>query len=140
MGVIVFFSAATLPYGIWMTKNFLDGISIEMEESARVDGASQFQCIMKIILPLMKPGLFTVAMFTFIRSWGDFFVPYILLSATENITASVNIYRFFGERGNVIYGQLAAYSILYMLPVFLLYFLSQNYMSQGFVMAGSTKE
>lgn len=139
-GVIVFFSAATLPYGIWMTKNFLDAIPFDLEESAKIDGANHYQCVTRIILPLMRPGLFTVAMFTFIRSWGDFFVPYILLSATKNVTASVNIYRFFGEKGNVVYGQLAAYSILYMIPVFVLYFLSQNYMSQGFAMAGASKE
>ena len=138
-GTIIFLSASGLPYGIWMMKNFLDGVSVELEEAAWIDGASPVQSVRHVVLPLMLPGLFTVAMFTFVGSWGNFFVPFILLTSTKNITASVNIYRFFGEHGLVMYGQLAAYSIIYMIPVFVLYFLSQNYMSQGFVMTGAAK-
>lgn len=138
-GIIIFLSASALPYAIWMMKNFLDGVSIDLEEAAWIDGASTLQSLTRVVLPLMLPGLFTVAIFTFIGSWGNFFVPFILLQSTKNIPASVNIYRFFGEHGAVIYGQLAAYSILYMLPVFVLYFFSQKYMSQGFSMNGANK-
>lgn len=138
-GTIIFLSASSLPYGIWMMKNFLDAVSVELEEAAWVDGASPFQSIIHVVLPLMVPGVFTVAMFTFVGSWGNFFVPFILLQSTSKLPASVNIYRFFNERGSVIYGQLAAYSIVYMLPVLLLYFLSQNHMSKGFSMVGASK-
>ncbi|MBS6735040.1 MAG: carbohydrate ABC transporter permease [Clostridiales bacterium] len=138
-GTIIFLSASSLPYGIWMMKNFLDGVSVDLEEAAWIDGASAVQSVIHVVLPLMLPGLFTVAMFTFVGSWGNFFVPLILLQSTDKIPASVNIYRFFGEHGAVIYGQLAAYSIIYMLPVFVLYFFSQNYMSKGFIMSGAAK-
>lgn len=138
-GTIIFLSAAQLPYGIWMTKNFLDGVAVELEESAWIDGASTAKGVIHVVLPLTLPGLFTVSMFSFVNSWGSFFVPLILLQTTEKLPASVNIYRFFGEHGTVIYGQLAAYSIVYMLPVFVLYFFSQNYMSQGFTMSGASK-
>lgn len=138
-GTIIFLSASGLPYGIWMMKNFLDGVSVDLEEAAWIDGASAVKSVVHVVLPLMLPGLFTVAMFTFVGSWGNFFVPLILLQSTEKIPAAVNIYRFFGERGQVIYGQLAAYSIVYMLPVFVLYFFSQNYMSKGFAMTGASK-
>ncbi|HIS25499.1 MAG TPA: carbohydrate ABC transporter permease [Candidatus Pullilachnospira intestinigallinarum] len=138
-GTIIFLSASSLPYGIWMMKNFLDGVSVDLEEAAWIDGASAVKSVIYVVLPLMLPGLFTVAMFTFVGSWGNFFVPLILLQSTDKIPASVNIYRFFGEHGAVIYGQLAAYSIIYMLPVFVLYFFSQNYMSRGFVMSGAAK-
>lgn len=139
IGTIVFLSASALPYGIWMMKNFLDTVPIELEEAAWTDGASALVSIVKVIIPLMLPGIFTVAMFTFIGSWGNFFVPFILLQSTEKLPAAVNIYRFFGERGAVIYGELAAYSVLYMMPVFILYGLSQKYMSQGFSMGGAAK-
>jgi len=139
VGTIIFLTASALPYGIWMMKNFLDSVSIELEEAAWIDGASTKQSVIYVVLPLMLPGLFTVAMFTFVGSWGNFFVPFILLQSTKNLPASVNIFRFFGEHGQVIYGQLAAYSIIYMIPVFVLYFLSQNYMSKGFVMTGAAK-
>lgn len=139
LGTIIFLSASALPYGIWMMKNFLDGVSVDLESAAWIDGASPLQSVIYVVLPLMIPGLFTVAMFTFIGSWGNFFVPLILLQSTENLPASVNIYRFFGDRGMVVYGQLAAYSIVYMMPVFVLYFFSQNYMSKGFSMGGASK-
>ena len=138
-GTIVFLASSSLPYGIWMMKNFLDGVSVELEEAAWIDGASTVKGLVKVVLPLMIPGIFTVAMFTFVSSWGNFFVPLILLQTTEKLPASINIYRFFGEHGVVIYGQLAAYSIMYMLPVFVLYFFSQNYMSKGFSMGGAAK-
>ncbi|MBS6194139.1 MAG: carbohydrate ABC transporter permease [Clostridiales bacterium] len=138
-GTIIFLAASALPYGIWMMKNFLDSVSVELEEAAWIDGASTFGSMIHVVLPLMVPGLFTVAMFTFVGSWGNFFVPLILLQTTEKLPASINIYRFFGEHGAVVYGQLAAYSIMYMLPVFVLYFFSQNYMSKGFSMSGAAK-
>ena len=138
-GTIVFLTASGLPYAIWMTKNFLDGVAVELEEAAWIDGASAIQGMLKVVMPLMMPGVFTVAMFTFVGSWGNFFVPFILLQSTGKLPASVNIYRFFGEHGAVAYGQLCAYSIIYMIPVFILYFFSQNYMSKGFVMTGASK-
>ncbi len=138
-GTVIFMAATALPYGIWMSKNFLDSVPIELEESAWIDGATSIQSLCKVVLPLMVPGLFTVTIFTFLGSWGNFFVPFILLQSTEKLPASVNIYRFFGERGTVVYGQLAAYSLLYMMPVFVLYFFSQNHMSKGFAMSGAAK-
>lgn len=138
-GVILFMTSASLPYGIWMMKNFMDSVSIELEEAAWVDGASTFTSITKIILPLMVPGIFTVAIFTFSGSWGNFFVPYILLSTASKFPASVQLYQFFGQHGLIAYGPLAAYSVLYALPSVVLYIFSQNYMSKGFSMQGATK-
>lgn len=138
-GVIIFMTATALPYAIWMTKNFMDSVPVEVEEAAWIDGASTVKTALHVILPLMLPGLFTVATFTFIGSWGNFFTPFILLQTTNKLPAAVNIYRFFGDHGKVIYGQLAAYSILYISPVFVLYFFSQKYMSKGFSMGGAAK-
>lgn len=138
-GTIIFLSASALPYGIWMTKNFLDNVPIEIEESSWVDGASPIISLIRILIPLMLPGILTVTMFTFISSWSNFFVPFILLQSSDKIPAAVNIYRFFDARGGVIYGHLAAYSLVYMSPVFALYFFAQKYMSKGFSMSGGTK-
>lgn len=138
-GVILFMTASSLPYAIWMMKNFMDSVSIELDEAARVDGATTLQSIRKIIMPLMVPGIFTVAVFTFSGSWGNFFVPFILLSSNDNLPAAVQLYQFFGQHGLIAYGPLAAYSILYAIPSILLYAISQSYMSKGFSMQGATK-
>ena len=87
----------------------------------------------------MFPGICVVFIYTFSGSWGNFFIPYILLSSKTKLPAAVMLYQFFGQHGTIAYGPLAAYSIIYALPSVLLYVLSQNYMSKGFTMAGAAK-
>lgn len=138
-GVILFLTSSALPYGIWMMKNFMDSIPIELEEAAWVDGASAFTTLRKVIAPVMLPGIFTVAIYTFSGSWGNFFVPYILISSAQKYPASVMLYQFFGNHGMIAYGPLAAYSVIYAAPSILLYIISQKYMSKGFSMQGAAK-
>lgn len=138
-GVIMYLTASSLPYGLWLMKNFMDAVPKELEEAAWVDGATTLTSITRIVLPLMFPGICTVFIYTFSRSWGNFFVPYILLSSASKMPASVQLYQFFGQYGLIDYGPLAAYSIIYTLPSIVLYILSQNYMSKGFNMSGAAK-
>ncbi|MGG3572469.1 carbohydrate ABC transporter permease [Bacillus gobiensis] len=139
LATTLFLAASALPYGIWMMKNFMDSVPLELEESAWVDGASVLTGLRKIVAPLMLPGIFTIAIFTFTGSWGNFFVPYILLQTQEKLPASVTLYQFFGSYGMVEYGKLAAFSLLYTLPSIVLYSFSQKYMSKGFSLGGATK-
>ncbi|SHF19105.1 carbohydrate ABC transporter membrane protein 2, CUT1 family (TC 3.A.1.1.-) [Marinitoga hydrogenitolerans DSM 16785] len=135
----LFLIATALPYSIWMMKNFMDDVPITLEEAAWIDGANTLQTIRKVIFPLILPGIFVVFIFTFSGSWGNFFVPFILLNSIEKAPASVAIYQFFGSYGRVAYGQLAAFSLLYTLPIGILYIISQKFMSEGFMFGGSTK-
>jgi multiple sugar transport system permease protein len=138
-GVILFQVASAMPYGIWMLKNFMDSVPNELEEAAWVDGASVLMGIRSIVTPLMIPGICTVAIFTFSGSWGNFFVPYILLNTPEKFPAALKLYQFFGQYGMVDYGKLAAFSTLYAIPSVVMYILSQQYMSKGFGLQGGTK-
>lgn len=137
-GIVVFTTATSLPYAIWMTKNFMDTVPIELEEAAWVDGANTIQSIIHIVLPLMLPGLCSIAVFTFSGSWGNFFTPFILLQSSSKYPASVLLYQYFGQH-SVNYGELAAYSLCYSMPSIFLYMLSQKFMSKGFGMAGANK-
>ncbi|WP_085524521.1 carbohydrate ABC transporter permease [Tuberibacillus sp. Marseille-P3662] len=139
VGTMLFLTASGLPYGIWMMKNFMDAVPLELEESAWVDGSSVWKGLRKVVAPLMIPGICTVAIFTFSMSWGNFFVPYILIQTPEKFPASVTIYQFFGNYGLVEYGKLAAFSFIYTLPAVILYIFSQRFMSQGFSLGGATK-
>lgn len=138
-GTMFFLTAAGLPYAIWMLKNFMDAVPLELEESAWIDGASVWEGLKRIVAPLMIPGICTVGIFTFSGSWGNFFVPYILIQTPEKLPASVTIYQFFGSFGMVEYGKLAAFSILYTFPAIVLYIFSQKFMSQGFSLGGASK-
>lgn len=139
IGVMIFLTASSLPYAIWMMKNFMDSIPLELEEAAWVDGSSIWKSLRVIITPLLLPGIFTVGIFTFSGSWGNFFVPFILIQTPEKMPASVSIYQFFGSHGLVEYGRLAAFSIIYTIPTVVLYILSQSFMSKGFSFGGASK-
>jgi multiple sugar transport system permease protein len=138
-GTGLFMAATSLPFAIWLMKNFMDSVPITLEEAAWVDGASGMQALRAIVLPLILPGVGVVTIFTFILAWGNFFIPFILLLSPEKLPASVSIYSFFGQYGTVAYGQLAAYSILYSLPVVVLYVFISKFLGGAFNLAGAVK-
>ncbi|MBZ6227796.1 carbohydrate ABC transporter permease [Streptomyces olivaceus] len=138
-GTIFFFAASQLPFAIWLMKNFMDGVPKELEEAAWTDGASPFQSLLRIVLPLMGPGVAVVTVFSFVMMWGNFFVPFMLLLSPDQMPASVSINDFFGNRGMVAYGQLAAFSIVYSTPVVLLYVLISRRLGGGFALGGAVK-
>ncbi|MEU5082273.1 MULTISPECIES: carbohydrate ABC transporter permease [Streptomyces] len=138
-GTVFFFAASQLPFAIWLMKNFMDSVPRELEEAAWTDGASAAQSLVRIVLPLMGPGLAVVTVFSFVMMWGNFFVPFMLLLTPDRMPASVSVNDFFGNRGMVAYGQLAAFSVLYSTPVILLYVLVARRLGGGFALGGAVK-
>lgn len=138
-GTVLFLAATSLPIAIWLTKSFMDGVPIQLEEAAWTDGASAMQSLRSIVAPLMLPGMLVVGIFTFITAWGNFFVPFVLLLSEEKLPAAVTIYQFFGQYGAAAYGQLAAYSLLYTLPVVLLYAVVSRWLGGAFTLGGGVK-
>ncbi|MFE4829683.1 carbohydrate ABC transporter permease [Streptomyces sp. NPDC056672] len=138
-GTSLFLATSQLPFSIWLMKNFMDGVPTILEEAAWTDGASRLQTLTRVVLPLMGPGLTVVTIYTFIQLWGNFFVPFMLLLTPDQLPASVSIFTFFGNYGSVIYGQLAAFSILYSAPVLVLYILISRRLGGGFALGGAVK-
>jgi multiple sugar transport system permease protein len=137
--VILFMVATSLPFGIWLMKGFMDGVPLDLEQAAWVDGASWVKSLRYIVTPLMLPGIAVITIFTFVFQWGNFFVPFILLQSANKLPASVSIYQFFTEYGAVDYGQLAAFSILYTLPALLLWIVLGRFLRGNFTFAGAVK-
>ena len=135
----LFLTATGLPMAIWLMKNFMDEVPISLEEAAWVDGASGFHALLRIVLPLMLPGITVVFTFTFALTWGNFFVPFILLLDPGKQPASVVIFQYFGLHGSASYGLLAAFSILYSMPVVVLYTLVQRVLGNAFALSGAVK-
>ncbi|WP_330478698.1 carbohydrate ABC transporter permease [Streptomyces platensis] len=138
-GTALFLAAAQLPFAIWLMKNFMDGVPKVLEEAAWTDGASWPQTLLRVILPLMGPGVAVVAIYTFIMMWGNFFVPFMLLLSPEQLPASVSIFTFFGNYGAIAFGELAAFSILYSTPVVVLYIIVSGRLGGGFALGGAVK-
>ncbi len=137
--VIFFLAATSLPFGIWLMKGFMDGVPIDLEQAAWVDGASWLVSLRRIVAPLMLPGIMVITIFTFVNIWGNFFVPFILLQSQGKFPAAVSIYTFFSQYGMVDYGQLAAFSILYTLPTLLLWVVAGRFLRGQFSFAGAVK-
>ncbi|MFF8814394.1 carbohydrate ABC transporter permease [Streptomyces pactum] len=138
-GTALFLAASELPFAIWLMKNFMDAVPVSLEEAAWTDGASWFRTLTAVVLPLMAPGVGVVTVYCFIMMWGNFFVPFMLLLSPDLMPASVTIFTFFGNYGSVVYGQLAAFSILYSTPVVLLYVIVARRLGGGFALGGAVK-
>ena len=136
---VLFLAATSLPMAIWMTRNFMDAVPLALEEAAWMDGASRMAALRTIVLPLMRPGLGVVFIFVFIQAWGNFFVPFVLLLSEERQPAAVSIFSFFGQHGAVAYGQLAAFSILYSVPVLALYVIVARGSGTALALSGAVR-
>lgn len=136
---IFFMATTTLPMAIWMTKNFMDSVPLELEEAAWMDGASGLATLRRIVVPLMRQGLGVVFIFVFIQAWGNFFVPFILLLSSSKQPAAVSVFSFFGQHGAIAYGELAAFSILYSVPVLILYTVVARGSGSAFALSGAMK-
>lgn len=139
VGTTLFLAATSLPIAIYMTKNFMDSVPVSLEEAAWMDGASMLTTLTRIVIPLMRPGLAVVFIFVFIGAWGNFFVPFVLLLSPDKLPAAVSIFSFFGQYGTVAYGQLAAFSLLYAVPVITLYVFVSRVLGGSSAMAGAVK-
>jgi multiple sugar transport system permease protein len=135
----LFMGASALPFSIWLMKNFMDGVPVSLEEAAWTDGAGPMQTLRRIVLPLMWPGVIVVTVFTFAGMWGNFFVPFILLISADQMPASVSLLTFFDPHGTVVYGQLAAFSILYCIPIAVLYIALSRKLGGSFALGGAIK-
>ncbi len=134
--VSLFLAATALPVNIWIMKNFFDSISIELEEAAWVDGATKLESLFYVVVPLSIPGVTVAALLAFVGQWGNFYVPFILLSSNEKMPLSVSVYNFFTSRGLPLYGQLAAYSVIYTLVPVVVYFITAKNLTAGLNVGG----
>ncbi|HQZ11250.1 MAG TPA: carbohydrate ABC transporter permease [Devosia sp.] len=121
IAVILTFAGGLLPTAMFILRDFIDSIPKSYEESAMVAGASPVQAFFDVALPVIRPGIVVVVVWGFVNIWGSFLIPFILLRSDSNMPASVAIYSFYSEAGTPIVTLLAAYSLIYSLPVIVLY-------------------
>lgn len=119
--------AILVPLATWMLKGFFDGIPTALDEAAMVDGCTRFGAFLRVTLPLILPGLTSVFVLTAILAWGEFIVPYILLSQPSLLPISVGILNFKGNYASTSPNVLAAGGILAMLPAIATFVLLQRF-------------
>jgi multiple sugar transport system permease protein len=134
----VFLGVTALPFEIYIIKNAIDAVPLDLEEAARLERVSTWRIILKIIVPLSMPGIVAAAVYGFINAWGSFLVPLVLIASSDQQPAPIAIFSFVSA--DVIrYGDIAAYSLVYSVPVIVLYLLVSRVFRGGFSMSGAVK-
>jgi N,N'-diacetylchitobiose transport system permease protein len=137
-GVIVTYMTFVLPFSVWTLRGFLIGIPRELEEAAMVDGSSRLGAFVRILLPLVAPGLVATSIFAFITSWNEYIFARILLNEGQKQTATVWLSYFTGTSRHTDWGGLMAGSTLVAIPVVIFFLLVQRRIAFGLT-AGAVK-
>jgi multiple sugar transport system permease protein len=125
------------PFFIFLLRQFYRTIPFELSEAARIDGANEFGIYWRIILPLSRPALATVALFTFLWNWNDFLGPLIYLNKDEMQTLAIGLYSYFSVHSSTQWGLVLAAATIMILPVLILFFFAQRLFIQGISMTGT---
>ena len=121
------------PFGVFLMKQFSEGIPGEILEAARIDGAGELKTFTTVVLPIVKPGIGALAIFTFINSWNDYFLQLIMLGSGSNYTISLGIATLQSET-SIDLGILMAGAALAALPIIIVFLIFQKYFTKGITM------
>lgn len=134
----VLLGVTSLPFAIYLIKNTIDAIPIDLEEAAALEQASALRTLWSIVIPLAMPGIASAAIFSFVNAWGNFLIPIVLISDHAQQPAPIAIYGYIGA-STIRYGEIAAFSVIYSVPVIVLYFIMSRFFSGGFSLGGAVK-
>lgn len=129
----VIFPIVGWPFGVFLLKQFAEGIPTEMTEACRIDGASEWRTFTDVMFPMIKPGVGACAIFTFINSWNDYFMQLIMLVSSKNLTISLGIATMQAEN-STDFGLLMAGAALASVPIIIVFLVFQKYFTKGITM------
>ncbi len=136
-GLIIVYSAFNVPFATFLMQSFFDGIPRDLEEAAKIDGATQFMAFRQIILPLTLPGIAATVGFVFTAAWSELLFALMLISGNEAATFPVGLLSFV-SKFSVDFGQMMAAGVLALIPACIFFFFIQRYLVQGLT-AGAVK-
>ena len=137
IGLIIVYLSFSIPYAVWLLVGFFRTVPIGIEEAAKVDGANKFTCFIKIVLPLVAPGIVATAIYTFINAWNEFLYALILINNTKKMTVAVALRSLSGAE-ILDWGDMMAASTLVVIPSVIFFFIIQNKIAGG-LSEGSVK-
>jgi inositol-phosphate transport system permease protein len=136
-GVIMVQLALQLPLGIWLMKGFFDNVSWDMQRAALIDGCTHFRAWWQIVMPVIRPGIAALVIFTFITGWGSFLIPYTFIADQQNSTLAAYVRSLQGDTSPVNYSTIAAVGLFQLIPVMVFFIFTQEYLMNIF--AGGSK-
>jgi arabinogalactan oligomer/maltooligosaccharide transport system permease protein len=137
VGLVLVYSTTAIPFCVWTLKGYFDTLPRELEEAARIDGASQWMIFRKIILPLARPGIAVTALFSFMTAWNEFIMASTFMTDESKFTLPVLIQSSVGQFSSD-YGLFAAGAVVTSIPVMVAFYVLQKYLVGGLT-AGAVK-
>jgi multiple sugar transport system permease protein len=137
LALVIIYASFVTPFVIWIMRGYIEGISSELDDAARVDGCSRLGALIRVIVPVAAPGLVSTALLAFLMAWDEFFYALIITQTTASKTLPVALNEFIGRHG-IDFGLLATGGIIAALPPVLIAFVFQRYIVAGLT-AGSVK-
>jgi multiple sugar transport system permease protein len=136
-GLVIAYLTFTVPFCTWMLIGYFRTIPRELDEAATVDGATRLQTLLKVVLPIAKPGLAVVALFAFTHAWNEFLYALVFVHSNDTKTFTAGLTGLImGD--TFIWGQLMASSVIAIVPILIIYIVAQRYIVEGLA-AGSVK-
>jgi multiple sugar transport system permease protein len=130
-GLMLVYTGTRLPFGLWLLRSYFQGIPIELEYAALVDGATRFQAFHKVVLPQALPGLISTAIFVFSVTWHEYLFASVLLLSSSKQTLSSGVATFMAEDWIYSWGMLMAAGVMISLPLVIFYTFLQRYLIAG---------
>jgi inositol-phosphate transport system permease protein len=127
-GVVLVSLSLGLPLGIWLMKGFYDNVSWDVEMAALIDGCSRIRAWWSVILPIIRPGLGALLLFSFLNGWGAYIIPYTFLATASIRPISVYLQSLTGDYTFVNYGVVTAVGLFQLIPVVIFYLFTQKYL------------
>ena len=136
VGLILVYTGTMAVFSLWNTKGYFDTIPVEIEEAARIDGANDFQVVMKMVLPLAKPSIVVTALMVLIYVWNEYIYATTFLTGEQNYTLAAGLNALQATEMSGSWPIFAAASITVSLPVLIIFFLCQKHMTSGLTAGG----
>ena len=137
-GLVLTYMTFVLPFTIWTLRGFVEGVPVELEEAALVDGCGRFQMYTRVLLPLLMPGIIATSIFAFVNAWDDYLFAYVIMKSQSNYTLPVWLVSFQTSE-SVDYGAMIAASTIFSIPVLIFFLLVQRRLVGGMT-SGAVKE
>ncbi|WP_409372974.1 carbohydrate ABC transporter permease [Pseudokineococcus marinus] len=138
VALVLAYVATVLPFSIWVMRGFFVAIPVEVEEAARIDGASTWQVLVRILFPLVAPGVIATSIFAFIAAWNDYLFAYTFMQDQSRYTLPVWLASFSNPNTGTDFGGQMAASLLFSLPVVIFFLIIQRNLVSG-MSAGAVK-
>jgi len=131
LGLIIIYCANTIPFSLWIMKNYFDSVPFEIEESAFVDGATMFQSFIRILLPMARPIIYVVFLISFLGSYCEYLIENVILMSGNKWTLALGMRSLTVSQFSTNWPVFSAISVVSAVPIVILFFLSERYLTSG---------